>query len=187
MTNGRSPGKAMLPSPAPLHYVKDSHCSYCGQRFSHDQPWPRQCAKCGNISFVNPIPVVIVLVPVDDGVLVVRRSQEPGSGVLALPGGFVELGETWQEAGARKLREEAAVLADPHTIQEFRVFSAPDDTIIICGRAPALNSTELTPFQPTDEASERKILDQPETLAFPLHTEIITAYFSDQNHSSAHS
>ena len=104
MTNGRPPGRAMLPSPAPLHYLKDSHCSYCGQRFSHDQPWPRQCAKCGNISFVNPIPVVIVLVPVDDGVLVVRRSQEPGSGVLALPGGFVELGETWQETGAREVR-----------------------------------------------------------------------------------
>jgi len=42
------------------------------------------------------------LIPVHDGLLFVRRGIEPRKGKLALPGGFINLGETWQEAGRAK-------------------------------------------------------------------------------------
>ncbi len=158
-------------------YIKNSHCSYCGHPFNPEQPWPRRCTHCGNMSFQNPLPVTIVLIPVDDGVLVIRRNIEPHKGLFALPGGFIELGESWQEAGAREVREEAGVVIDPQTVHEFRVHSAPDGTLIVCGKAPALQRADLPTFAPTDEASERKILTQPEELAFPLHTQIVTEFF----------
>jgi NADH pyrophosphatase NudC (nudix superfamily) len=83
-------------------YRKNSHCSYCGHPFLKTKPWPRDCANCGNTSYLNPLPVSVVLVPVDNGLLFIRRRIEPGKGKLALPGGFINLGETWQEAGVRE-------------------------------------------------------------------------------------
>ncbi|MFZ0545629.1 MAG: NUDIX domain-containing protein, partial [Candidatus Promineifilaceae bacterium] len=81
-------------------YIKNTHCSYCGRPFSPDQPWPRTCSHCHNTTFVNPIPVAVLLQPVGEKLLVVRRGIEPGNGKLALPGGFMELGESWQTAAS---------------------------------------------------------------------------------------
>ncbi|MBC8076948.1 MAG: NUDIX hydrolase, partial [Chloroflexales bacterium] len=65
---------------------KNAHCSYCGAPFAAAAPWPRRCAACGNTSYLNPLPVAVVLVPVGGGVLLVRRAIPPQQGTLALPG-----------------------------------------------------------------------------------------------------
>src|SRR5207244_10310646 len=91
---------------------KNSHCSYCGAGFADDAPWPRRCASCGNASYLNPLPVAVLLQPVDDGLLAIRRALPP-VGRLALPGGYVDAGETWQAAAARELREGTGPSADP--------------------------------------------------------------------------
>lgn len=159
-----------------MTYQRNAHCSYCGHPFAVDQPWPRKCANCNNMTFRNPLPVAVVIQPVDDGVLTVRRTIQPRSGWLALPGGYIEFGESWQAAGARELWEEAGVQIDPATLREVKVFSAPDNTILIIALAPPLTSAQLTAFTTTDEASERVIVRTPEELAFPLHTEVVTDY-----------
>lgn len=99
---------------------KNSHCSYCGEPFGGDQPWPRMCAHCGNTSFLNPAPVSVILIPVDDGLLFVRRGIEPRKGKLTLPGGFANFGEAWQAAGAREVLEETGLVISPDEIREFR-------------------------------------------------------------------
>ncbi len=159
-------------------YRRNSYCSYCGHPFAPDQPWPRRCGHCDNITFVNPLPVVVVLVPVDEGLLVVRRNIEPHKGKLALPGGYIDLGESWQAAGAREVLEETGIAVDPDGIQLVTVFSAPDGTIIIVGRAAPLHSADLPIFVLNDEASERVLITAPEELAWPLHTEAVAAYFA---------
>ena len=128
------------------------------------------------MTFRNPLPVAVVIQPVDDGVLTVRRTIQPRSGWLALPGGYIEFGESWQAAGARELWEEAGVQIDPATLREVKVFSAPDNTILIIALAPPLTSAQLTEFTTTDEASERVIVRAPQELAFPLHTEVVADY-----------
>jgi NADH pyrophosphatase NudC (nudix superfamily) len=105
-------------------FTQHSHCSYCGHPFEIDQVWPRLCAACGNTSFVNPLPVSVVLLPVDNGLLVVRRNIEPQIGRLALPGGYINRGESWQQAGARELFEETGIIIRPEDLREFRVKSA---------------------------------------------------------------
>ena len=75
----------------PQPYRKNSYCSYCGHPFAPDQPWPRRCEHCHNVTFQNPLPVAVLLLPVDDGVLVVRRAIQPRLGQLALPGGYIVL------------------------------------------------------------------------------------------------
>ena len=163
-----------------MMFRRNSHCSYCGTSFHEDQRWPRTCTHCGNTSFLNPIPVAVVLVPMDGGVLAIRRGIEPRKGKLALPGGYIGLGESWQEAGAREVLEETGLALVPDEIREFRVHSAPDGTLLIFGLAQPRILSALLPFVPNEEVTERVILTAPIEMAFPLHAEIVAAFFADK-------
>ena len=159
-------------------FKKNAHCSYCGGAFEEEQPWPRRCATCGNTSYVNPTPVAVVLLPIDGGLLMVRRSIAPHIGKLALPGGYVNLGETWQEAGARELLEETGIAIDPQELCEFRVLSAPEGMILIFGLARPRSQAELPSFQPTVEVSECLVGGPDEEIAFELHRQVAAEFFS---------
>lgn len=161
-------------------YQPHTYCSYCGHPYGPDATWPRHCTHCDNLTFRNPLPVAVVLQPVDGGVLTVRRGIEPRKDWLALPGGYIEWGETWQVAGARELWEEAGVQIDPAGLREFKVFSANNSTLMIVAQAKPLTAADLLPFLPNDEATERLILTEPQELAFPLHTEILAAYLAGE-------
>ena len=107
-----------------------------------------------------------------------RRGVEPRKGMLALPGGFIELGETWQVAGAREVWEETGLLIDSEEIQEFRVLSAPDGTVLIFGLSnKTRSSADLVAFEESDEALERVVITEPTELAFSLHTQVVKEYF----------
>src|SRR5262249_55249353 len=152
--------------------TRNSHCTYCGARFADGQPWPRTCATCGQTSFLNPLPVAVVLVPVGNGLLAVRRAIPPRAGELALPGGYINLGESWQAAGAREVFEETGLTIDPATIRDFRVLSAPDGTVLIFGLAAPLQGPAPT-LVANEEVSELVVLEHPTPLAFSLHTQVV--------------
>lgn len=68
------------------------------------------CAACGTIHYENPR-LVVGCVPEHDGrILLCRRAIEPRRGFWTVPAGFMENGETLQQAAARESQEEA--LAD---------------------------------------------------------------------------
>jgi len=160
---------------------KNSHCSYCGQLFDANQRWPRVCASCGNTTFLNPLPVSVVLLPVDEGLLLVRRNIEPQIGQLALPGGYMNLGETWQQAGARELFEETGIVIQPEEMREFRVRSAPGGTtLVVFGVAQGVKSQDLPDFVPNEETQEVCIVTAPQELAFSTHTETLREYFASR-------
>jgi ADP-ribose pyrophosphatase YjhB (NUDIX family) len=159
-------------------YRQHSHCSFCGHPFLDGQRWPRICGHCGSTTYRNPLPVTLMLQPVDDGLLVIKRGAAPRLGQLALPGGFVEMHETWQQACARELREEAGVSIPADTVTDFGVRSTPDGYLLVFGLGPQLRSVDLAAFQPSREASERIIITAPTDLAFPLHTEMVHRFFA---------
>jgi ADP-ribose pyrophosphatase YjhB (NUDIX family) len=159
---------------------RNSHCSYCGASFQA-VPWPRKCAACGDISYLNPFPVAVLLVPVDDGILTIRRGYGSSAGRLALPGGFIDMAESWQEAAARELFEESGVTVDASLIKDFWVRSAPDGTVLIFGRAAPCTEASLPPFKVTNETTERVIVKSPQELAFPLHTQTLDEFFTRQS------
>jgi ADP-ribose pyrophosphatase YjhB (NUDIX family) len=118
-----------------------------------------------------------MLVPVDQGLLMIRRGIEPQKGKIALPGGFINVGETWQEAGAREVLEETLVSIDAKEIREYGVRSAGDGTLLIFGVTRLRKSSTLPPFRPTPETSERLVIEAlKEEPAFELHVEMIRKF-----------
>ncbi|WP_305786520.1 NUDIX domain-containing protein [Symbioplanes lichenis] len=154
-----------------------AHCTFCGARFTPGQPWPRRCAACGETSYLNPKPVAVALQPVGAGLLVIRRAVPPAADRLALPGGFMETGETWEESVARELAEETGVRADPADVRLFDAVSAPDGTLLIFGLLPALASVADLPEHADDETRGREVLTRPEPLGFELHTRAANRWF----------
>jgi 8-oxo-dGTP diphosphatase len=57
----------------------------------------------------RPVPGVGVAVISGERILLVRRGREPAAGMWAVPGGKLELGETWREAARREVWEETGV------------------------------------------------------------------------------
>ena len=90
-------------------------CPSCGapvtQRIPPGDHLPRSvCTACGTIHYRNP-KLIAGCVPEHEGrILICRRAIEPRRGYWTIPAGFMEVGETLQQAAARESMEEA--LAD---------------------------------------------------------------------------
>ena len=65
------------------------------------------CATCGFVNYVNPKIVTGSIVRHDGKILLCRRAIEPRIGYWTLPAGFMELGETAEQAAMREALEEA--------------------------------------------------------------------------------
>jgi len=155
-----------------------AHCTFCGARFTPAQRWPRRCGACGETSYLNPKPVAVAVLPVGAGLLVVRRGIPPARDLLALPGGYIEVGETWQQAAVRELREEVGVESDPSGVRLFDTLSAPDGTLLVFGLLPPL-AGELPASAPNEESLGWQVIDGPTPLGFDLHTRVADRYFAE--------
>ena len=74
------------------------------------------CTACGAIHYRNPKIVAGCVPELEGRILLCRRAIEPRRGYWTIPAGFMELGETLQQAAARECHEEAlasVVVADP--------------------------------------------------------------------------
>jgi ADP-ribose pyrophosphatase YjhB (NUDIX family) len=109
----------------------------------------------------------------------IRRGIPP-VGKLALPGGYIDLGESWTAAAARELREETGIVIDPAGIREHRVLSAPDSTLLVFGIAPESDPATWPVFEPTSETTERVVILAPDDagIGFPLHAQVVREYFA---------
>jgi ADP-ribose pyrophosphatase YjhB (NUDIX family) len=154
---------------------KNSYCSFCGNRLPDQGLWPRRCSACGNTTYLNPVPVVVVLVPVDEGVVVIRRNTEPQKGMLALPGGYIDYGETWQEGASRELLEETGIEVPCDEISLYDVQNGLDNTLVVFGLAAKQPSRALEPFS-SEETTEVILIDRPIELAFTMHTDVVRRY-----------
>lgn len=149
-------------------------CGACGVEFV-DQSWPRLCAGCGKYTYRGPKPLVKAVVPVVGGRLMVsRRDIEPMRGGLELPGGYMELGETWQEATVRELREETGLIFDAGQVTLHSVRSV-GEFVTVFGLLPEIAEV---PSQPTEEASEFLAIDRAVEMAFPSHHQLVAEYFA---------
>jgi len=155
-----------------------SHCSYCGSRYQEALTWPRHCESCHNTSYLNPLPVVVTLLPLGNGLIVIRRNIEPKKGTLNLPGGYLDLGETWQQGARRELLEETGIDISEEDIMLYDVQNGLDNTLVIFGMAKPQPIALFRPFSST-ETQEVVLVKEPIELSFPMHTEVMRRFFTE--------
>jgi len=112
-------------------------CSVCGKSVSKKIP-PEDnllrfvCESCQTIHYHNPKIVAGCIPEWGDQILLCRRAIEPKSGLWTFPAGFMEIGESTEQAARRETEEEAhaqvevtslyAVLSLPHVGQVYMIF-----------------------------------------------------------------
>jgi len=69
----------------------------------------RFCANCGFIDYKNPLPVALAIPIRDKRFLLIKRGIAPRKGMWGFPSGFIESGETPEEACLRELHEETGL------------------------------------------------------------------------------
>ncbi|EGK03052.1 NUDIX hydrolase [Dysgonomonas gadei] len=106
----------------PLSQFK--YCPKCGSiRFVENNFKSKRCEDCGFIYYFNSCSSTIAIIINDDKeLLVATRAHEPVKGTLDLPGGFVDMEETGEEAVAREVKEETGL--DVKTVDYL--FSIPN-------------------------------------------------------------
>lgn len=77
------------------------------------------CRACGEPRHDFPMVVVTCFVASGQRLLWMRRALPPKAGYWAIPGGFLEQGETLAEGAARELREETGVVLPPGRMQLY--------------------------------------------------------------------
>ncbi len=89
-------------------------CPKCGSdKFVENNIKSKRCETCGFVYYFNSCAATVaVIVNEDKELLVATRAHEPAKGTLDLPGGFVDLHETGEEALRREVKEETGLDLD---------------------------------------------------------------------------
>ena len=126
----------------------------------------------------NPYPTVDIIIETDVGIVLIKRKNPPYG--WALPGGFVDYGESLEEAAIREAKEETGL--DIELIRQFHTYSEPDrdprfHTITTVYIAKAKGRP-----QAGDDAKEVGVFTRdnlPDEIAFD-HRRILDDYFNNR-------
>ena len=134
------------------------------------------CPKCGAQvkAYRNPLPTVDIIIELPDGIVLIERKNEPYG--WALPGGFVDYGESLEEAAMREAREETSL--EIHNLRLVGCYSDPqrDPRQHSISTVFAANAVGV-PMAADDAAAVAvfTLADLPQVLCFD-HTRIISDY-----------
>jgi len=124
----------------------------------------------------NPFPTADLIIEYNRGIVLIKRKHPPEG--WALPGGFVEYGESLEAAAVREAKEETGL--DVELLRQFHAYSDPKrdprhHTITIVFLAKAKGNAVAG-----DDAKEIGVFSKdtlPEQIAFD-HRDIINDYYS---------
>ncbi len=144
-------------------HARHRFCAVCGaptQLFRGG--WGRRCGSCNAEHFPRVDPVVIMLAEHDGRVLVGRQGGFP-PGFFSALAGFVEPGESLEEAVARELFEEAGIHVSDVTYVASQPWPFPSSLMIGCravatSAALTLDTTEIEAAMWVDRAEVRAAL-----------------------------
>ena len=156
------------------------YCSNCKAKNSYSQIEGQiryHCPKCETIHYENPKPTATLICAQNNQILLVKRAFNPAKGCWSLPGGFIELQETPEDAARRELKEETNLNGEVvkllgHCSHFNSVFG---DILLIGMEVEIKNWDNLIPGDDAAEAGFFNIKNCPK-LAFECHQKIFNMY-----------
>jgi 8-oxo-dGTP diphosphatase len=125
------------------------YCPRCGAAATVRFPRSILCDACGYGAYYNPKPVACSIPRDGHGKLILmRRATEPGRGRWTMPGGFVDLGESVEDAAVRECDEELGIRIELDAL--IGVYSRAEDRIVVV----VYGARALGNPHPTEEALE---------------------------------
>jgi len=157
-------------------------CQFCGSRLIDkciETRIRRYCESCSEPVYENPIPATCVVVADSrNKIWLVKRSVEPKTGFWCLPGGFMEMGETPEQAALRELKEETNFSGKIEMLLGISANHSPTyNTILMAGYLVRDFSGDP---KAGDDASDIRCFgpdDLPE-IAFQSHKQFIRIFYS---------
>jgi 8-oxo-dGTP diphosphatase len=126
----------------------------------------------------NPVPTVDIIIEHDGGIVLIERKNPPSG--WALPGGFIDYGESAEAAAAREAAEETGLeLTD---LRQFHVYSDPDRDPRFHTITTVFTAAGKGILAAADDAANARVFDPgdlPEEVAFD-HREIISDYIENR-------
>ena len=149
-------------------------CQQCGARLAVelvDGLHRPRCPACRLVVFLDPKVVAVGLVSRDQQLLFIRRNVDPGRGLWALPGGFVERGEPVEEAVRREVREETGLSVSVDGL--VGLYSESGSPIVLAAYAASYVEGDLAGDPAEVQETAFFPVDSPPPLAFPRDRRII--------------
>ena len=137
------------------------------------------CDSCGTIHYQNP-KIVVGCIPHWQGkILLCRRSIEPRYGYWTLPAGFMETGESTQQAAAREAWEEAQAVVENLTL--YAIYSLTHISQVYMMFRAELREGKASAGAETLEVAlfAEEEIPWPD-LAFPVVDETLKRYFEER-------
>lgn len=132
------------------------------------------CPACSFIQYLNPKLVVVVVIQCMGKLLLGKRNIEPGRGLWNFCGGYVDLGETVQEAAIREVKEEANL--DVQLENLIGIYSGRGGSHVIIAYQASILSHQMSSLAAQhEEVSELAFFAWEElpALAFSVDEEIV--------------
>ncbi len=161
------------------------HCPRCAAKRSSEGDAVRfVCEACGFVYYYNVAVSSAVLISTADGhALFIRRARDPGQNKLALPGGFIDRGETAEHAAMREVREEVGVqlnsvefLTSFPNLYSYRDVEYPVVDLFFTATVETQKSSPLDDVTEIVWAQPGAVRD--EDLAFPSHVRALRHFVS---------
>ena len=160
------------------------YCIRCGSELEPRNIDGRELEACPNDDFVlwqDPKVASAVIVEADGGVVLGRRSIEPGYGLWCLPGGFVNHDEHPAEAAVRECAEEICAAVELTSLVGVYHVSKQDAHSIV-GVAYSARLVDGAKLGPGSEMLEVKVfpIDSLPPLAFPSHRHVLDEFLKSR-------
>ncbi len=137
------------------------------------------CFACEFVHWDNPIPVTATIVPMDSGIVLVRRKYPPFVDDWCLPGGFIEAHESPELSAIREVEEETGLKIEMDRLINACAPGKNINVIIIFYLAKPATGT-LTAGDDASEVGCFAANSLPKNIAFPLHKQMIDGWFIDK-------
>ena len=150
-----------------------NYCQRCGGPMvdtTVERKARRACPACGFVAFRDPKVAAAVLVLLDGSLVMVKRGVEPELGRWAFPSGFVDRGESVEDAAVREVKEETGL--DVRTTGLVGLYSETGSPVILAVYSAEVIGGKLASGHDADEAATFAISDLP-PLPFPHDDQIL--------------